>query len=197
MSLAERTKWDARYRGASPAFTPSPFLADLDALLPRSGRALDIGGGTGGNALALARRGLDVTLVDISPVGLALAHDEAIRSGNRLEIVAIDLEREAPPAGPWDLIFQANYLHRPLFQRYPVLLAPGGLLVVAHPTRTNLERHPKPGPDFLLDDGELPGLVSGLEIVRHDEAWRDDGRYEARLVARRPDADPERAASSG
>jgi SAM-dependent methyltransferase len=200
MSLAERTKWDARYRGASPSFTPSTFLAELDALLPRRGRALDIGGGTGGNALALARRGLDVTLADISPIGLALAGAEAIRTGNRLDLVALDLETDPAPAGPWDLILQANYLHRPLFSLYPTLLAPGGLLVVVHPTRTNLERHAKPGPDFLVDDGELPGLVFGLEIVHHDEAWRDDGRFEAHLVARRPgspDADTPCATTSG
>ena len=199
MSLAERTKWDARYRGASPSFTPSAFLAELAALalLPRRGRGLDLGGGTGGNALALARRGLDVTLADISPVGLALAHDEAIRTGNSLEIVALDLSLDPPPAGPWDVIVQANYLHRPLFPLYPTLLAPGGLLVVVHPTRTNLVRHAKPSADFLLDDGELPGLVSSLEIVRHDEAWRDNGRYEAHLIARRPDTVAPRAATSG
>ncbi len=197
MSLAERLKWDARYRGASPSFTPSAFLAELDALLPRRGRALDLGGGVGNNALALARRGVDVTLADISPVGLALAQEEAMRTGNHLEIVALDLDGDPPPAGPWDLIVQANYLHRPLFGRYPALLAPGGLLVVIHPTRTNLERQAKPGPDFLLDDGELPGLVSSLEIVRHDEAWRDCGRYEAWLVARRADPASPRAASSG
>ena len=186
MSLAERTKWDARYRAGSPDFTASAFLIELDALLPRSGRALDIGGGSGRNALALARRGLDVTIADISPEGLALARDEAIRSGISLETVALDLESDPPPAGPWDLILQAHYLHRPLFQRYPALLAPGGRLVVAHPTRRNLERHSKPGPEFLLDDGELPGLVSGLEIVLYDEGWHDDGRHEARLVAQRP-----------
>ena len=186
MSLAERTKWDARYRATAPDFTPSAFLAELDVLLPRRGRALDLGGGAGRNALALARRGLDVTLADISPIGLALARDEAIRTGNHLETVALDLESDPPPAGPWDLILQAHYLHRPLFQAYPALLAPGGLLVVAHPTRRNLERHSKPGPEFLLDDGELSGLVSGLEIVFYDEGWHDDGRHEARLVARRP-----------
>ncbi len=187
MSLAERTKWDARYRASSPSFTPSPFLAELDAVLPRRGRALDVGGGAGRNALALARRGLDVTLADISPVGLDLARAEAERAGVPLATVALDfeLELDATPAGPWDLILQLHYLHRPLFARYPALLAPGGLLVVVHPTRTNLERHSKPGPDFLLEDGELPGLVSSLEIVRYEEGWLDEGRHEARLVARR------------
>ena len=186
MSLAERAKWDARYRASSPSFTPSPFLAEIDAALPRRGRALDVGGGSGRNALALARRGLDVTLADISPVGLDLARAEAARAGIHLETIALDLELDAPPAGPWDLILQLHYLHRPLFARYPALLAPGGLLVVVHPTRTNLERHSKPGPDFLLEDGELPGLVSSLEIVRYEEGWLDEGRHEARLVARRP-----------
>jgi tellurite methyltransferase len=195
MSLAERTKWDARYRASPPDFTPSPFLAELDALLPRRGRALDIGGGAGRNALALARLGLAVTLADISPIALELARAEADRTGIRLETVALDLEQDAPPPGPWDLILQAHYLHRPLFAAYPALLAPGGLLVVVHPTRANLERHSKPGPEFLLDDGELPGLVSSLEIVRYDEGFRDDGRHEARLVARRPDPGLPRPAS--
>ena len=185
MSLAERTKWDARYRDSPRSFTPSDILAELDAVLPRRGRALDVGGGAGRNALALARRGLDVTLPDISHVGLDLARAEADRTGARLATVALDLEVDAPPAGPWDQILQLHYLHRPLFARYPALLAPGGLLVVVHPTRSNLERHSKPGPDFLLEDGELPGLVASLAIERYDEGWRDSGRHEARLVARR------------
>ena len=188
MSLAERAKWDARYRASSPSFAPSPFRAELAAVLPRRGRAPDDGGGAGRNALALARRGLDVTLADISPVGLDLARAEAERAGIPLETVALDfeLELDAVPAGPWDLILQLHYLHRPLFERYPALLAPGGLLVVVHPTRTNLARHSKPGPDFLLDDGELPGLVPSLEIVRYEEGWSDEGRHEARLAARSP-----------
>ena len=185
MPLADRAKWDAVNRASPPSFTPSPILAELDAVLPRRGRALDLAGGFGRNALALARRGLDVTLADISPVGLDLARAEASRVGLQLTTVAVDLEECAPPEGPWDLILVFHYLHRPLFARYPTLLAPGGLLVIAHPTRANLERHSKPGPRFLLDDGELPGLVPSLEIVRYDEGWHDDGRHEARLVARR------------
>jgi hypothetical protein len=85
---------------------------------------------------------------------------------------------------------------RPPSRRPPSSPSPtGGLLVVVHPTRANLERHGKPGPDFLLDDGELLGLVSSLEIRRYDEGWRDDGRGEARLVARRPDPGLPRPAS--
>jgi hypothetical protein len=52
------------------------------------------------------------------------------------------------------------------------------------PTRSNLERHTRPDPRHLLEDGELPGLVPGLEIVRYEEGWTEQGRHEARLVAR-------------
>ena len=57
-------------------------------------------------------------------------------------------------------------------------------LVVVHPTRSNLERHDSPGPHHLLDDGELPGLIPGLEVVHYEEGWSEEGRHEARLVAR-------------
>ncbi len=66
------------------------------------------------------------------------------------------------------------------------VLAPGGLLVAAHATRTNLERHPRPGPDHVLEEGELPRLVRGLELVRSEEGWLESGRHEARVVARKP-----------
>ena len=37
----------------------------------------------------------------------------------------------------------------------------------------------------LLEDGELPGLVRGLEILKYEEGWTEEGQHEARLVARR------------
>jgi SAM-dependent methyltransferase len=186
MSADDRRKWDARYRDAvAPGPEPSPFLVSLDAVLPRRGRALDLAGGAGRNALWLAQRGLDVTLTDISPVGLAGAASEAQRADIALTTVECDLEEQPAPPGPWDLLLCFNYLHRPLYAQIPGLLGPGGLLIVVHPTRSNLLRHPSPSARFLLEDGELPTLVQGLTVVSFDEGWGEGGRHEARLVARR------------
>src|SRR5205814_5476112 len=77
MSTEDRTRWDARYQAAAPARRPAAFLTALEGELPRSGRALDVAGGAGRNALWLARRGLEVTLVDIAPSALALARAAA------------------------------------------------------------------------------------------------------------------------
>jgi SAM-dependent methyltransferase len=196
MSDGDRERWNARHAGRAEAQAASPFLDAIDDLLPRRGRALDVAGGSGRNALMLARRGLDVTLADVSDVALDQARAAAGAEGLRLATLQADLEAPPPggplpagwplPPGPWDLILCSCYLHRPLFAAFAAALAPGGLLVVAHATLRNLERHPRPGPDHLLREGELPGLAAGLEVVRFTEGWTESGRHEARLVARRP-----------
>lgn len=185
MSAKDREKWNAKY-GASGLSNdpPAAFLASLDALLPRRGRALDVAGGVGRNAIWLARRGLETTLVDVSEVALGLAARSA--GDVPLKTVAADLDVDSLPPGPWDVIASFNFLWRELFDVVPALLAPGGLLVYSQPTRSNLARHAKPPEGFLLDDGELPGLVRSLELIQWSEGWTDEGRHEARLVARRP-----------
>jgi tellurite methyltransferase len=182
VSEADRERWNAKYRpqaregGSVPG--PSAFLVELGARLPESGRALDVAGGAGRNARWLLARGFEVTIADISGEGMKLAPEAARK-------VLVDLESAPLPAGPWDLILVSHYLHRPLFAQFPALLAPGGLLVVAHPTVTNLTKNPRPGRHFLLDDGELPRLLTGLEILDSREGWLDSGRHEAWLLARK------------
>jgi tellurite methyltransferase len=175
----ERERWNARYHEESANLQPSPFLSAIADRLPRSGRALDVAGGWGRNARWLVERGFEVTIADISDVGLARAAALGVQT------VQVDLEAEPLPQGPWDLILCSHYLHRPLFAQFPGLLSKGGLLLVAHPTVTNLQRNPKPGRRFLLEDGELGRLAKGLQILFYQEAWFDGDWYEARLLAQK------------
>ncbi len=188
MSDDDRARWDARYRERGPdPGEPSALVTALAAELPGRGRALDIAGGAGRHALWLARRGLEVTLADISEVALDTARAAAARADLPLRTLALDLERDPLPEGPWDLILSVHYLDRRLFAAYPAALSPGGLLLVLHQTRSNLLRYPHPSARFLLEDGELPSLVGGaLEILRHEEGWLAEGQHEALLLARRP-----------
>jgi tellurite methyltransferase len=190
MAAADRERWNTKYReeAARPLrsedeiATPSHFLAEVSALLPASGRGLDVAGGSGRNARWLLQRGLQVTIADISEVGL----QRAVAAAPGLQTVQLDLESEPLPPGPWDLILCSHFLHRPLFAAFPGALAPGGMLIVAHPTASNLQRHPKPGRRFLLEDGELPSLISGLDILLYKEGWTPSGRHEAHLLAQKP-----------
>jgi SAM-dependent methyltransferase len=185
MSDADRAKWDERYRSKGPESSePLAFLTSLE--LPEPGRALDVAGGAGRNAIWLARRGWRVTIVDVSPEGLALAR--AAAADLPLQLVCADLERAPLPPGPFDLVVSSYFLRRELFPAFPAVLAPGGRLVYVQPTRANLQRHARPPAGFLLEDGELPSLVRDLEIVSYEEGWFGEGneaRHEARLVARK------------
>ncbi len=190
MAKADRTKWDARYSQEAPSADVSPWLeawfenAD-EHIVPTSGRVLDVAGGGGRNALWFARRGFDVTLVDISPVAIELAEQRAKEAGVKLTTLVMDLENEPLPDGPWEVILQMHYLDRALFAQYQQILGSSGLLFIEHPTRTNLVRHEKPSAKFLLEDGELPELCHEFVIVSHGEGWNEAGKHEARLVARR------------
>ncbi len=182
MSDADRVKWDARHRERGSPGEPSPWVRSLTERLPRTGRALDVAGGTGRHALVLARHGLEVTLTDVSPEGLAIAAEAARAEGLALTTAIRDLEDTPLPAGPWDVILCFHFLDRALYRTFPAALAPGGTLAIVHPTKRNLERHAHPGAAYLLEPGELPTLVAGVRVDHYEEAWLDEGWHEARLI---------------
>ena len=186
MSAYDFEKWEARYQsGRGYGGEPHPFLDQVAAHhLPTSGRALDVAGGTGRHARWLARRGLSVTLIDISPAGLARAQAAAAREGLELVTQAHDLDDGFPP-GSWEVILVTFFLVRDHFASIAEALSVGGRLVLVHPTRRNLERHAKPSAEWLLDPGELDDGVPGLETLHHEENWSRQGRHEVRYVGRK------------
>ncbi len=186
--MNDRRRWNDKYtKGSHSSASPSQAIVDLARLLPTRGRALDVAGGAGRHAIWLAKRGLDVTLVDVSDVGLQLAADRASQANCHIHGVQTDLQNEPLPNGSWDVILVVHFLWRPLFADFAMGLAVGGKLVVVQPTRTNLHRHEKPPAAFLLDDGELPTLVAALHVEHYEEGWLADGQHEAVIVARRDD----------
>lgn len=183
MSKADREKWDAKYLGRDPG-DASPSLDELARFLPTTGRALDVAGGSGRNSLWLLRRGLAVTLVDISEVALATAR---VHAGDLpLQAVALDLDVQPLPPGPYDAIICIAFLDRKVYRSFGELLEPGGTILIVHPTLANLERHASPPREFLLEPGELISFAAGLDVLHSDEGWSQDNRHQARLVARRP-----------
>lgn len=185
----DQARWNRRYaRGQAEHREPSSVLVGLDPQLRREGCALDLAGGSGRNALWLAERGLDVTLSDVSDVALGHARQLAKSRGVGLTTVQRDVVVAGVPAASdaqplWDLIVCFNFIDRALYSRLPEHLQPGGQLLIAHPTVRNTERHARPSARFLLDEGELPTLVSGLQVLRCDEGWLDGEHHLALLLA--------------
>lgn len=189
MSLADLEKWDAKYNHPADVPTePSATLVQLADWLPREGNGLDVAGGAGRNAIWFARRGLSMTVADVSPAGLRLAKQRAEEAGASLETKCCDLDNEANfPPGPWDLIVVVCYQCRHLLAAMHRELASGGTLAVVQPTIRNLERHSRPSVQYLFEERELFRLTEPLfDIVHYQEDWSADGRHDAVLVARKP-----------
>lgn len=187
MTESDESRWDARYAGPQTlTITGSPFLARAASSMKPGGRLLELAGGLGEDALWLALQGFEVTLTDVSGVALEHARAAAAERGVALTTSRVDLERAFPP-GPWDAIHCHHYIDRALFERYPVELAPGGVVALCHPTVTNLERRPRPSRRYLYEAGEMRALAeaAGLEVISFEEGWMENGKHEAQLVARR------------
>jgi len=99
-----RPRWDSA--------EPHPELIDLVAGR-RPGRALDLGCGTGTDALYLAQHGWDVVGVDFVPEAIEAATKRAADAGLSPRFVVGDVTqlRQAGVEGPFDLIMDTGCYH--------------------------------------------------------------------------------------
>ena len=188
MAVDDRERWDARHTAAGreshtaagppvPA-PPRAVTPEYLAGVPTAGRALDVACGRGGVAVWLARRGLLVDAVDVSPAGLAAgarladAHDV----GGRIRWIAHDLDRGLPAdgTGPYDIVVCQCFRDPARYGDLTAVLAPDGLLAVTVLSEVGAG----PGP-FRAPPGELRAAFSGLDVLLDRE---HDG--EASLLAR-------------
>ena len=164
-------------------------------------RALDLGCGTGANAVFLADRGFDVTAVDFSTVALAKAAQRARRdaaAGVSLRFVEADLTSADLPTlagGPFDLLVDASTLddlapagRAALADHLARLARPGAVLLCwcFYAARATLPRVSFTGPSRVtpgIEPGEeqtLFGEAFDIEIIRPP-----DSNHEACLLLRR------------
>jgi rhodanese-related sulfurtransferase len=175
-----------REHGAGRIEGASPWLLECVDLLPRGGRALDVACGAGRHALLLASAGFEVRAVDRDAEKIDQLAAAARRLGLPLEAEVLDLERPGVELGEagYALVVVVHYLHRPLFPALLRALAPGGLLLYETFTLEQAQRGKPSNPEFLLEPGELPSLVAGLEVLREREG-DFEGRSLAAVAARR------------
>lgn len=165
---------------------PNPFLEEIAPRLT-PGTALDVGCGSGRDAVYLASLGWRVVALDILPDALERGRELAERylaDPGAIEWTPADVRR-ASPDGMFDLLVMFAFLHRPLLARAAERLRPGGALVLEQFTREHRARHGRPASDDLaVDPDELDRLAPGLTVVHSDARWRGE-RHTARLFARR------------
>lgn len=72
---------------------------------------LELGAGTGSNAVWLAGQGFKVTAVDISPTAIEIACRKAVDAGVRIKFVVADILKDSIPSSPFDFVFDRGCFH--------------------------------------------------------------------------------------
>jgi cyclopropane fatty-acyl-phospholipid synthase-like methyltransferase len=97
-----RPPWDT---GVSP-----PELISYLETHP-SGRAMDLGCGTGTNVITMAKYGWQVTGVDFARRAIDVARDKARKAGVDVDLIVDDVTHLSQFPGPYDLILDIGCFH--------------------------------------------------------------------------------------
>ena len=190
-------EWEVAYRETTtPWETGKPsgeLVRIVEGKILKPSRVLEVGCGTGANAVYLARRGFEVTAIDSSPPAVERARTRAEQTGALLRIVLGDVFEFAETSGPFDLVFDAGFYHfirRITLSRFLDLLwrvtSPGSLyLTLAGAAEGAAEGE---GPPCVSEDevrSELGRLFECIEL-RIESPNRKDGYAGWSCLMRRP-----------
>ncbi|MFK7892601.1 MAG: class I SAM-dependent methyltransferase [Granulosicoccus sp.] len=201
MSESATSKWNARYQFSGATIPPPAevlsrgmrWLPEVDSGsssdVPGSRvrneteagerTALDLACGRAGNAHCLALAGFIVSAWDISNV--VTDQLKARRPQIIHDIQCRDVVRNPPEPLTFDVIVVTRFLDRALCSHLQAALKPEGVLFYQTFTAGLANA------DYLLKPDELPDLFDALDVLEyHDGIPLDDGKFEARLVARKP-----------
>lgn len=140
----------------------TPELLVINAVQNRKpGRALDLGCGTGRNAIYLASKGWQVTAVDYSQVAI-----DTVKKNSDVEAVLADLEAGefTIEANTYDLIVDCKYLQRSLFPSIKQGIKTGGLFIGVFPITKN----------YRLEPGEGKQLFGDWKLIHYAEGERTE-----------------------
>lgn len=105
--------WDAMYRRGTPPWETGRPAGELVRVMGKGvinpGRVLELGCGSGADAVWLAGQGFEVTAVDSSPLALERARARAEREDVLANFVLADVFELAPTAGQFDLVYDAGF----------------------------------------------------------------------------------------
>jgi SAM-dependent methyltransferase len=166
---------------------PEPMLVEFvssDRIRPT--QTLEIGAGTGTNAIWLAERGFDVVGIDVAPLAVERAHAKLEGRDLRCRFATLDFLAGSPPEGSFDFVFDRGCFHifdepeeRARFAaRVAAALVPGGLWLSligsteGEPRETGPPRRSARDVTLAIESALEIVELSGAEFRSHDaKAW--------------------------
>ncbi len=171
--------WDERYATDAYLFgtEPSVFLEQNAGFLKADDEALAVADGEGRNSVFMAQKGLRVTAMDNSSVGLEKARRLAAAKGADVDFRLADLKTWEWTPEKYDVVaaifiqFAPPELRAEIFDGIERTLKPGGLLLLHGYTPKQIE-YKTGGPPFaenLYTKDLLSDRFGGWDIIRLEE----------------------------
>ncbi|WP_127717761.1 bifunctional 2-polyprenyl-6-hydroxyphenol methylase/3-demethylubiquinol 3-O-methyltransferase UbiG [Halobacteriovorax sp. HLS] len=168
-----QTFWDKKFSGDDYLYgkAPAKFLSENYTYIPFAAKVLDVGMGEGRNAVFLARKGYNITGVDISAVAVRKARKLANEYGIRINTVVSSMEDFNSEGELYDAILVFYYVDRKLNKKLVEWLKPGGILIYESHTKRQktIAGNEKYEDKYLLREGELLTMFPDLRILNYEE----------------------------
>jgi SAM-dependent methyltransferase len=189
-------KWDRSYRGGRrppwDSDVPDRQLVEVvESGLVKPCRAVELGCGSGTDAVYLASKGFEVTAIDLAPTALNIARAKAARAGVSVRWLLADVLRPPQGLGPFEFLFDSGCYHgvrrtdpAGYVETVNKLSRPGTLLLIIA-GNANEPRHYGPPrvdePELVGDFAKSWDFVLLRELRRPQGAW-----FWSILLRRRP-----------
>jgi 2-polyprenyl-3-methyl-5-hydroxy-6-metoxy-1,4-benzoquinol methylase len=179
--------WNQRFSEPGYAYgtEPNAFVREVADRIP-AGPVLCVAEGQGRNAVYLATRGHDVTMVDLAEHGVRKAIELAASKGVHVHAIVADLREHDIARDYWAGVVSV-FAHVPhdvrvdLHRRLVAGLRPGGVLVLEAYTPAQIGRGTggPQTPDLLMTLADLQTELAGLEFEVGRELVREvvEGKY--------------------
>ncbi len=168
LKYQQKPRWDT-------GISPPELITYLDT--HPTGRALDLGCGTGTNLVKMAQKGWIVVGVDFIPTAVHAARRKLSNKGLSGKVILGSVTRLYKFSEPFNLVLDIGCFHNLTVNQKKIYIV-------------NLSRYLKPGGNFLLyahykqnendwhgiDDGDLSILANNLiqlKISKSYETWKD------------------------
>jgi SAM-dependent methyltransferase len=130
-------------------------------------KALELGCGTGTDAIWLAKSGFDISAVDVSEVAIDLARENAQKASVDCHFYTLDFCEDKPDRPPYDFVFDRGYFHsyktinerKKIAARIADLLSPGGLWLTL---MGSCDSPPREGGPPMRSANEIASVVEPL-----------------------------------
>src|SRR5438105_10069588 len=112
--VSERARWEERYRSGDTPWDTGRPSSELQRVIAEErippSRAIELGCGSGTNAVWLAKQGFEVTGVDLSSAAISRACERAASEGAKVTFLCADV-LNLPDLGTYDFVFDRGCYH--------------------------------------------------------------------------------------